>query len=205
MIADLLAASSLPPGARVLDFGCADRPYEQELPDEVAYVGADLVGNDRADVTLRGDGTVPLPDASFDLVMSTQVLEHVEDTPAYLAECHRLLRPDGTLVLSTHGVMYYHRDPEDYWRWTKPGLTKVLEEAGFEVLEARGVLALAAAAIQIFQDATMWKVPRRLQRPYALVNQVAMRVIDGRYEEVTRVDNCLTLAVRARRVELPTQ
>jgi SAM-dependent methyltransferase len=197
VISDLLAASALPPGARVLDYGCADRPYEHELPTGVTYVGADLPGNDAADVVLRPDGSVPLPDGSFDLVLSTQVLEHVEETALYLGECNRLLRPGGTLVLSTHGIMYYHQDPEDYWRWTKPGLTKVLGEHGFAVEEARGVLALAAAAVQIFQDATMWKVPRRLQRPYALVNQLAMGFIDGRYEEPARVDNCLTLAMRA--------
>jgi SAM-dependent methyltransferase len=160
-------------------------------------VGGDLPGNPDADVVLDGQGRVPLPDASFDLVLSTQVLEHVEDTQLHLDECFRLLRPGGTLVLSTHGVMYYHRDPEDYWRWTRPGLERIVAAPGFQVEETRGVLALAAAALQIFQDATMWKVPRPLQRFYARGMNAAIAFVDGRYEEPTRVDNCLTLAVRA--------
>lgn len=181
----------------VLDYGCADRPYRNELPAGSEYVGADLPGNSEANVQLLEDGTVPLPDGEFDLVLSTQVLEHVKDPLRYLDECHRLLKPGGSLVLSTHGVMYYHRDPEDYWRWTPAGLRKILSERDFEVMEMRGVLGLAAAAAQIFQDATYWKVPRRLQPVYALAMQTAVMLLDRRYSEPLRVENSLTLAVRA--------
>lgn len=183
----------------MLDYGCADRPYQRDLSPGMTYVGADLRGNVEADVQLREDGTVPLSDGQFDLVLSTQVLEHVEDPVGYLDECHRLLKPGGSLVLSTHGVMYYHRDPEDYWRWTSAGLRKILTERGFEVMEMRGVLGLAAAAVQIFQDATYWKVPRRLKPPYALAMQTVITLLDRRYSEPLRVENSLTIAVRASR------
>ncbi|MBV8159989.1 MAG: methyltransferase domain-containing protein, partial [Acidimicrobiia bacterium] len=66
-------------GARVLDYGCAARPYRALFGPGVEYVGADLAGNALADVLLNDDGSVPLPDAQFDLVLSTQVLEHVAD------------------------------------------------------------------------------------------------------------------------------
>jgi len=197
VVRDLLAAAALPAGGRVLDYGCADSPYANEVPAGVTYVGADLPGNPNAEVDLLADGTVPLPDSLFDVVLSTQVLEHVEETARYLQECHRLLKPGGSLILSTHGIMYYHRDPEDYWRWTRPGLEKVISDAGFEVAETRGVLAVVAAAIQIFQDGTLWKLPRRLQPLYAAMMQPVIRFVDRRYEEASRVDNCLTIALRA--------
>lgn len=183
----------------VLDYGCADRPYRNELPPGSAYVGADLPGNGEADVQLRDEGTVPLPDGAFDVVLSTQVLEHVPDPMVYLDECWRVLKPDGSLILSTHGVMYYHRDPEDYWRWTPAGLRKVLEERGFEVDEMRGVLGLAAAAAQIFQDATHWKVPRRFRPIYTFLMQVFVALLDRGYSEELRLENSLTIAVRATR------
>lgn len=198
-IQDLVAVAPLPPRAAVLDYGCADRPYERDLSPDTAYVGADLQGNPDADLVLRDDGTVPLADEGFDLVLSTQVLEHVEDPVKYLAECHRVLKPGGSLVLSTHGVMYYHRDPEDYWRWTPVGLHKILAERGFEVMEMRGVLGLAAAAVQIFQDATYWKVPKRLKPPYALTMQTVIALLDRCYSEPLRAENSLTIAVRASR------
>jgi SAM-dependent methyltransferase len=199
VVSELISLAGLEPGAVVLDFGCANAPYRDVLPEGVVYVGADLPGNPVAEVELRPDGTVPLPDASCDLVLSTQVLEHVEDPVGYADECYRLLRPGGTLVLSTHGIMYYHRDPEDYWRWTRPGLTKVLTERGFRVDETRGVLALAPAALQILQDGTIWKLPRRLQPAYALVMQTLITYTDRRYDESVRVDNCLVIAVQATR------
>ena len=196
-IGQLVGAVPLGPGADVLDFGCAGRPYRGELPDAVRYVAADLPGNRAADVMLRDDGTAPLGDCTFDLILSTQVLEHVEDPGLYLDECRRLARPGASLVLSTHGVMYYHRDPEDYWRWTKAGLTKLVTEHGFEIVQMQGVLGPAAAALQIFQDATIWKLPSRLQRSYAVAMQAVIQLIDRRYGEQDRLENGLTIALRA--------
>src|SRR2546421_231615 len=98
-------------GSRVLDYGCAARPYRPLFGPAIEYVGADLEGNPLADVLLNADGSVPLPEAHFDLVLSTQVLEHVADPALYVSECHRLLKPGGTLVITTHGIMFYHPDP----------------------------------------------------------------------------------------------
>src|SRR5437763_1651103 len=54
----------------VLDFGCADRPYRDVFGTEVRYVGADIPGNELADIDIAPDGTVPSPDASYDLIIS---------------------------------------------------------------------------------------------------------------------------------------
>ncbi len=50
---------------------------------------------------VTGGGKLPFPDGSFDLVTSFQVLEHVPDPAAYLAELRRVLRPRGRLILTT--------------------------------------------------------------------------------------------------------
>jgi SAM-dependent methyltransferase len=197
LMRDLIAAAGLAPGSRVLDFGCAQQPYRGFLPDGVDYVGADLPGNSLADVVLDESGRVPLPDASFDTVMSTQVLEHVTDPDTYLSECSRLLRPGGFLLLSTHGIMYYHRDPEDYWRWTSAGLRTLVESHGLRVERSFGVLGLAAAALQLYQDATVGRVPRLLRRPYVVALQLAIRRADRRQSPQARVDNGLVIAVLA--------
>lgn len=197
VVTTMVAASGLRPGGRVLDYGCAQRPYERLLPDGVEYVGADLPGNPSADVELKADGTVPLPDASFDVVLSTQVLEHVEDPGLYLAECRRLLKPGGSLILTTHGIMYYHRDPEDYWRWTVPGLSVVVAAAGLEIVDQDGVLGLAATGLQLVQDAWAYKVPRPLRRAFFLVMQAMIRLADRRQTPQTRSQNGMVIAVRA--------
>jgi SAM-dependent methyltransferase len=196
---DLLSCTGLGTGARALDYGCGERPYRSLLPAGAQYVGADLPGNASADIELTARGLVPLPDSSFDLVLSTQVLEHVEDPDAYLQECSRLLVPGGWLLLSTHGIMYYHQDPEDYWRWTRAGLEKLLGDHGFEMASSRGVLGLVAAALQIIQDGTFWYLPRPLRRPFAILMQGLIVLSDRLYPRANRVNNCLTIAVLARK------
>lgn len=197
LVRALVGQSGVQAGAKVLDYGCADVPYRSELPEGIAYLGADIAGNPVADVILADDGSIPLEDASVDLVLSTQVLEHVDDPGLYLAESFRVLKPGGSLVLSTHGIMYYHPDPKDHWRWTRTGLTKILEAAGFEVRALRGVMGLVAAALQIIQDGTIASLPVRLQRFYALLMQSAIAVTDRRYRQEARVDNGLIIATLA--------
>ena len=193
----VLAQAHLPEGGRVLDYGCGTGPYRDELPARTEYVGADIPGNPQATVEIRSDGTVPLPDGSFDLILSTYALEHVEEPNTYLAECRRLLRPGGTLALAVPVLMYYHRDPEDYWRWTVAGLRKTVEEAGFTISEMYGLLGLAAAAIQVFQDATLWRVPNFLKRVYIVVMQAAVRFVDRFYSDELRLENSLAIILRA--------
>jgi SAM-dependent methyltransferase len=101
---------------RVLDAGCGGGGMPLSLAEEAAFV----CGIDPADrfqdagVRLareRGvqhlafalaDGmALPFPDASFDLVLSHAVIEHVADAPLYLRECARVLAPGGHVYLST--------------------------------------------------------------------------------------------------------
>jgi SAM-dependent methyltransferase len=197
LVRSLVDESGAAARGRVLDYGCADAPYRDELPDGATYIGADLEGNPTATVTLLPDGSLPLPNDDVDLVLSTQVLEHVDDPALYLTECFRVLRPGGKLILSTHGIMYYHLDPVDHWRWTRTGLTKTVEAAGFSVTKMRGMMGLVAAALQLIQDGTYFYLPRFLRPAYAFVMQNLIALIDRRYSEESRVNNGLILAVLA--------
>lgn len=163
----LVEELQIPNGGRVLDYGCADAPYHRFFGPGVDIVAADLPGNPLATTTLLPDGSVREADASFDAVLSTQVLEHVADPDHYLAECHRVLRPGGQLLLSTHGIFYYHPDPVDYWRWTGEGLERVVERAGFSVVSREGVFGTGAMGLQLVLDTALPRVPERL-RPLAI-------------------------------------
>ena len=121
-------------GLTVLDVGCGEKPY-LPLFEGIAssYVGVDAVQTPGADFVSPAE-SLPLPNDSFDILISTQVLEHVDDPAACLSEMFRVLAPGGTLLLSTHGTFLYHPDPpessRDYWRWTHSGLVRQVEASG---------------------------------------------------------------------------
>lgn len=56
---------------------------------------------------------LPFPDASFDLVISFETIEHIEAQQAFIAELARVLRPDGVLLLSSPNKRLYS-DAHDY-------------------------------------------------------------------------------------------
>ncbi|HVN00080.1 MAG TPA: class I SAM-dependent methyltransferase [Caulobacteraceae bacterium] len=127
------------PGRVVIDYGCGSMPYRPLF--EAAgcrYLGADVDG--APEVAIDAAGRMAVDDASADLVVSFQVLEHVRDLAPYFAEVRRVLKPDGRLVLSTHGTWLYHPHPEDHRRWTRQGLTHEIEAMGFVVEDCRPVL-----------------------------------------------------------------
>ena len=120
----------------LLDFGAGSSPYRSLFP-QANYRRADFaIGTGEGlDFVLDESLRVAAPDNSFDLILSTQVLEHVEQPENYLKECLRLLRPGGRLVLTTHGVYADHPCPFDLHRWTADGLAAVCKRSGFEVVD----------------------------------------------------------------------
>jgi SAM-dependent methyltransferase len=115
---------------RVLDYGCGGSPYRSLFPN-ADYKRADCVDVPGLDYVFGDDEKIAAADGSFDLVLSTQVLEHVRHPQWYLREAYRLLKPGGSIVLSTHGLFEEHGAPVDYRRWTLEGLFCELEDAGF--------------------------------------------------------------------------
>ncbi len=193
MAADLAVA----PRASILDYGCADLPYRHFFPAGVRYVGADLPGNPHAAVEIAPDGTVPVADGAFDAVISTQVLEHVTDPSRYLSECHRALRPEGRLLLSTHGMMLYHPDPVDYWRWTSAGLRRIVEGAGFRILRFEGIMGTTATGLQFTQDGLLGRLPRPARPALCLLMQALVALADRLESEESRSLNALVFALVA--------
>lgn len=176
-----LIVNDLPPGESIVDYGCGIMPYRQLFSRKYRrYSGADLAGNRLADLTIGESGELPLPDASVDAVLSSQVLEHVADPAAYLAEAHRVLRPGGTLILSTHGMWIHHPDPTDFWRWTPDGLTLAVTRAGFRVERMESVLSLATVALQMCLNVTHRRLPPGIRGVWAALVQSVMALIESR-------------------------
>lgn len=102
-------------GERVLDLGCGPGFYVAELQQQVgpegSVVGIDMSapmlalaarrteGRDNVELHEASATDLPFEDARFDAAVCVQVLEYVADVDAALAECRRVLRPGGRLVV----------------------------------------------------------------------------------------------------------
>ena len=188
-------------GGILVDLGCGSMPYREIFEPLVGrYVGIDLAGNERAALHFDQFGRAPIEDGSVDVVLSSQVLEHVPSPQAYLEEAHRILKPDGLLFLSTHGYWMFHPDPTDYWRWTAAGLRTEVERAGFFVDHMRGVMNLAASGVQLFQDGVAGGVPAPARPAFFwLMNRIMALADTAGDAERRNVDACVYVVRAARR------
>jgi SAM-dependent methyltransferase len=166
--------------ARVLDVGCGDRPYRGLFP---GAVGFDVPGNPHAD--LHGSlESIPVEDESFDVVLCLQVLEHVPDPAAAVRELHRVVRPGGRVLLSTHGVYPFHPNPDDLWRWTHQGLERVFLESGewasVTVRPGAGTAATIAMLVAHVIDLAFKRAQvRPLAVPFTVALNTAGEALDG--------------------------
>lgn len=145
-----------------LDIGCGDGRLTIEL-DAAAVTAADVsrVALERTRkrlsarsaelVELMPDAPLPLPDSTYDLVLSAETIEHVRDVQLLFSETRRVLRPGGRVALTTpaHGRVTAlkalvrgfesHFDPlSPHLRFfTSRSLSGVLTDMGFEVNSLR--------------------------------------------------------------------
>ena len=140
---------------RVLDVGSGIKPYAPFFEPYVdAYIGVDLE-NPAADLEGSAEA-LPVEDGSFDLVVCTQVLEHVDHPGQAVRELYRVTSPGGRVLASTHGVQVYHPAPTDYWRWTHAGLERMFQRsadwASVSVAPVGGAATCLAATSAVYID-----------------------------------------------------
>jgi SAM-dependent methyltransferase len=131
-------ARATPTDASVLDLGAGNAPY-RELFGHTRYQTNDWTqslhtGALAADIVAPADA-LPVADSSFDLVLCTQVLEHVPEPSRVLEECRRLLVAGGRLAITVPLLWELHELPYDYYRYTSAGLRHLLEKSGFQEIE----------------------------------------------------------------------
>jgi ubiquinone/menaquinone biosynthesis C-methylase UbiE len=123
------ALAKLPAGSRILDAGAGEQRYSTYC-SHLNYVSQDFCeyegeGNkqglqtgtwDLSKIDIVSDIiNIPEPDASFDAILCTEVLEHIPDPIAALGELYRLLRPGGELILSAPFASLIHLAPYHYY------------------------------------------------------------------------------------------
>lgn len=179
----------------IVDYGCGSMPYKSIFESKTAkYLGIDLPSKlpDASENTSSNS----IPDSSADVILSTQVLEHVDSPGEYLNECSRILKNDGLLILSTHGLWLYHPDPKDLWRWTGQGLKVLLDQHGFKPIRFEGLMGLIPSGLQLAQDGILQRLPAILGKIFAFLMQFLIRITDIFHSSAHKADDaCVFLVV----------
>ncbi len=132
---------------KILDYGCGPGGNILFLKDFGRVSGADISQTALDFAETRGfeklikvsDHTVPFPDASFDIIASLDVFEHIDVDEAAMRECFRVLKPGGVLLTTVpahnwlwgaHDVVLHH-----FRRYSRSEILKKLRGAGFEIVE----------------------------------------------------------------------
>lgn len=142
---------------RLLDFGCGRKPF-RELFVVNEYVGLDTedsghphLREEREVVDVFYDGKkIPFGENTFDSVFSSEVFEHIFDLEDSLEEIHRVLRPEGMLLVTMPFCWDEHETPYDYGRLSSFGINYLLEKKGFEVIAVDKTSNFVEVLFQMF-------------------------------------------------------
>jgi SAM-dependent methyltransferase len=144
VIERVVEALGLPAHARILDAGCGSGRNMVELARHGRVTGVELSeasvelarARDMGEVVAGSVLDMPFDDGSFDLAVSLDVVEHLDDDLAALRELRRIVRPGGALLVtvpayqwlwSGHDVINHHRR-----RYTRRSLQRAAEGAGWQ-------------------------------------------------------------------------
>jgi len=179
-----------------LDVGAGGAPYRAALQQAgYAVRTLDIASGQGVDIVGTAEST-GLADGSVDLVLCTQVLEHVRAPWLAMREFARVLRPGGSVVLSVPHVWFYHPHPHDYWRMTGEGVTALCDEGGFRVGSLTPQGGSAAALFQVVNFLAYGLVGRLGMPVYAVCNALG-RVADTLVRDTRFTLNHVCLATRS--------
>ncbi len=131
------------PGAIVLDIGAGECPLRENLEQRgYSYQSLDIEQNSKGTIDYVARIDEPLPEVlraagSFDLLVLTEVLEHVPDWGVAFDNLAALLKPGGRCIVTVPFFYMLHEEPHDYWRPTDHAVRHYAISRGLNVVETR--------------------------------------------------------------------
>lgn len=162
----IFSSLPLPLGGKILDIDGSKyfRGSKNFKPErQVFATNADITETHYPSVNML---QLPYPENTFDVVISDQVLEHIEGDP-FLAieESRRVLKPSGIAIHTSVCIQPIHWGPKDMWRFTPDGLRHLCRNfSEIQACESWGN-RWAHALFFIYNRARDWKVPSHSWHP----------------------------------------
>ena len=122
----------------MLDAGCGSKPYREWFGPVTEYVGLDVSPGAAVDLVVASNEHWPLPNEKFDVILCSQVLQHVEHLDITLKEMSRVLKRGGVAILTFPFLYNEHGAPWDYRRFTGYQAAKLFPDAEVLYLDKQG-------------------------------------------------------------------
>jgi SAM-dependent methyltransferase len=150
----------------VLDIGCADGRVKEYLGPACTYVGLDYYPTAvtwyNSQPGIFGDARdLPVKNTCIDTALMLDVLEHLPQPLACIAEVERILKPGAGFFLRVPFIYPLHDEPYDFQRWTIHGLREMLGRHNFVIEDVRSYgdpieTAALMANIAVSKTALNW-------------------------------------------------
>lgn len=98
---------------------------------------------------------IPVENNHFDIILMTEVIEHLQNPESVLKECFRVLKNNGSFIITMPLLYPIHADPYDFQRWTPDKIRQELRKIGFKVeriLPIGGIVAVILDLVNIYFD-----------------------------------------------------
>ncbi len=155
------------PGKIFLNLGSGIGRFDQYFSKAIKPINLDVLSSVIGLDIIADAHFLPFKDASFDIVYSVAVLEHLERPWVAADEIFRVLRPGGYVVLELPFLNVIH-DEHDYFRFTDKGIRALLDErrfeSVFEQIGSGGGSFLSVFLLEYFQQFVPTKYLKTLWR-----------------------------------------
>jgi SAM-dependent methyltransferase len=128
-------------GKKILEVGALDingsLKKDVEIFGPAEYIGVDIQNGPGVDKICRAeDLTKEFGEEFFDVLLATELLEHVKYWRDAINNFKRVLKPGGIIIITTRSPGYsYHDYPYDYWRYAEEDMKNIFEDFDIEALE----------------------------------------------------------------------
>ena len=126
---------------KLVDISCGKKHTEGQTKSYITeHIGLDCQKTLRDTSNIELSGTayrIPVKDEHFDIVLCTAVLEHLEEPDTAVKETNRVLGKGGYAICTAPVFWHLHKEPRDFYRYTKYSLRYLFYKNGFEIMELK--------------------------------------------------------------------
>jgi SAM-dependent methyltransferase len=165
---------------KILDVGCGFKPWASQFDlNKISYTGVDWDNKlSSADVVAPAD-RLPFQNDTFDALIYTEVLEHVDNLSGTFSEMQRVAKPNAIVYITTPFNFPEHGIPHDYQRLTRYYYEKKFGSNLISFSESNGGFSTAITSFNYFIESTPFRIFWGLKHIFFTITNIIGMIGDG--------------------------